>query len=79
MSRVSKVVDTMSSISRPQVFTDDYVAELIAREVKSSNKFSSLDKASPLPTARNNINKNFLQNTIKGVESHNRREVSYFC
>ena len=66
-------------MSKSIIPSDDEIAKLIAKSI-SSNKLERTSKLQEV-SRRNElapINKAFLQNTIRSVESHNRREVGKF-
>mmetsp|Transcript_20058 Transcript_20058/g.28822 ORF Transcript_20058/g.28822 Transcript_20058/m.28822 type:complete len:235 (+) Transcript_20058:59-763(+) len=87
--RSSKVEEAvwakMASVPTAPIVSDEYVAQLLAAE--SSKRMELSKRVGVLAAFTGNatvgkgaeINKTFLANTIRGVESHNRREECADC
>jgi hypothetical protein len=53
-------------------FTDYEIAQMIIKESKIATTTDNMIQKIYIP---NEINKKFLQNTVRSVDNHNRREV----
>jgi len=83
-TRADEIVKQMKVVPTAPCVDTEYVAKLLADEAsrrrQSSESIGITAYTRPLPsTAPKEVNKTFLSNTIRGVDSHNRREQIDDC